>query len=174
MAMTMDRKAIEQTKRTLEAFAYIAEKNKNKDNIYNVLKVFYLADKIHMERFGRFIFDESYAAMDKGPVPSHAYNLIQQLIRHGNLACELESPVRVVGVKVVVERQFDDELFSDSDLECIDEVIEISRTKDLGELSHDSAWEKARNLHKHFMPDEYILDSLGNSELLKSLVSNRY
>lgn len=174
MAMTMDSKAIEQTKRTLEAFAYIAEKNRNKDNIYNVLKVFYLADKMHMERFGRFIFDESYAAMNKGPVPSRAYTLIQQLRETGSLVCEIDSPVCVQGIKVVVKRSFDDELFSESDLECIDEVIELSHTKDLGDLSHDEAWAKARKLNKHYMPDDYILESLDDSELLKALVSNRY
>lgn len=174
MAMAMDRKAIEQKKRTLEAFAYIAEKNRDKDNIYNVLKVFYLADKIHMERFGRFIFDERYVAMDKGPVPSHAYNLLKELREKGNLTCELESPVSIRGWKVVVDRPFDDELFSESDLECIDEVIELSRKKDLGDLSHDCAWERSRKDRMHFMPDDYILESLEDSELLKALVNNRY
>lgn len=174
MAMTMDRKAIEQTKRTLEAFAYIAARNRSKNNFYNVLKVFYLADKIHMDRFGRFIFEENYVAMDKGPVPSHAYNLIQQLRANGHVDCGVDSPVRIEGVTVVVERPFDDELFSESDIECMDEVIELSRTKDLGDLSHDEAWVRTRQLNKHFMPNEYILDLLGDSDLLKSLVNNRY
>lgn len=172
--MAMDYKAIEQKKRTLEAFAYIAARMTAKSNIYNVLKVFYLADKMHMERFGRFIFDDQYAALDKGPVPSKAYNMICQ-IQAGKCVLEnFESPVAVEGYKVVVVRDFEDDLFSDSDLECIDEVINISKHTDLGRLSHDVAWDNSRASGHHFMPNEFIIDILDNSSSLKDLVRNRY
>lgn len=172
--MAMDRKAIEQKKRALEAFAYIAEKNPRKSNYYNVLKVFYLADKMHMEKFGRYIFDESYLALAKGPVPGNAFTMIQELRDHGKLTCALVSPVRIVGHQVVVERKYDDQYFSESDLECIDEVIALSATKDLGDLSHDEAWNKAFKEGLHYMPDDYIVSSLKNAELLKDLIINRY
>ncbi|ARD10142.1 hypothetical protein B7R56_15855 [Pseudomonas savastanoi pv. retacarpa] len=172
--MAMDKKAIEQKKRTLEAFAYIAAKNPLKNNMYNVLKVFYLADKFHMERYGRFIFNEEYAALDKGPVPSNAYDLMK-VLKAKKAVLEGESvPVEVNGVAVVALREFDDQLFSDSELECLDDVITISRTKDLGDLSHDAAWRKARSEQRHFMPDDFIIDILANAESLKNLVKNRY
>ncbi|EGH64192.1 hypothetical protein PSYAC_04678 [Pseudomonas syringae pv. actinidiae str. M302091] len=172
--MAMDYKAIEQKKRTLEAFAYIAARMKAKSNIYNVLKVFYLADKMHMERFGRFIFDDQYAALDKGPVPSKAYNMICQIQAGRRVLEDIESPVAVEGYKVVAVRDFDDDLFSDSDLECIDEVIDISKRKDLGKLSHDGAWGHSRATGHHFMPSEFIIDNLDNASSLKDLVKNRY
>lgn len=170
----MDRKAVEKKKRTLEAFAYIAEKNPRKSNYYNVLKVFYLADKMHMEKFGRYIFDESYLALAKGPVPARAFTMIQELREYGKLVCALASPVRIVGYEVVVERKYDDQYFSESDLECIDEVIALSATKDLGGLSHDEAWTKAVKAGLHYMPDDYIISSLEGAELLKDLIINRY
>jgi uncharacterized phage-associated protein len=172
--MAMDRRAIEQQKRTLEAFAYIAEKNPRKSNYYNVLKVFYLADKLHMEKFGRYIFDENYLALAKGPVPAKAFTMIQELCKFDKLMCELASPVRIDGYKVVVLRKCDDQFFSESDLECIDEIIALSATKDLGDLSHDEAWNKAIKAGLHYMPNDYIIDSLKNSELLKELINNRY
>jgi len=172
--MAMDVKAMEKIRRTLEAFAYIASSNPRKSNMYNVLKVFYLADKMHMERYGRFIFDEEYAALDKGPVPSKAYNLLKELRDKKQLSCGLTAPVSLNGHSVIVERKFDARLFSGSDLKCIDEVIKLSQTKDLGEISHDQAWNKSRKEGYHIMPENFILDALKDSALLKELVSNRY
>ena len=173
--MAMEYKAIEQKKRTLEAFAYIAARIGSKNNMYNVLKVFYLADKIHMERFGRFIFDDQYAALEKGPAPSKAYNMICDIKAGRRVVDGVESPVKVDDYfKVTAVRDFDDDLFSDSDLECIDEVIDISKNTDLGALSHDSAWDFSRARGIHFMPNDFIIDILENAKSLKELVKTRY
>lgn len=164
----------EKIARILEAFAYIAEKAPaHKKNMYNVLKVFYLADKLHMERFGRFIFDDSYSAMPKGPVPSLAYDLIKKIRVDEELPGGIETPVSV-GPRHVVEvlRQADEDFFSGSDLMCIDEIIELSDKEDLGDLSHDNAWsETAKN---RFIPEEAIIQTLNSSDQLLDLHRNRY
>lgn len=164
----------ESISRILEAFAYIVERAPvQKRNMYNVLKVFYLADKLHMERYGRFIFDESYSAMARGPVPSTAYDLIKA-IRYGNeLPFLIESPVTLGSNHIVTAiRPADEDLFSGSDLLCMDEVINLSENEDLGDLSHDDAWKNTRR--NSIMPIEAILSTLQNSEALLELHQNRH
>ncbi|OFJ23079.1 hypothetical protein BFX32_00970 [Vibrio cholerae] len=168
---TMNKESIS---RILEAFAYIAERAPaQKKNMYNVLKVFYLADKLHMERYGRFIFEESYSAMAKGPVPSMAYDLIKSIRDGKDLPFSIEPPVTLGSNHIVtVQRQADEDLFSGSDLLCLDEVIQLSKNEDLGDLSHDDAWKStSRN---SFMPIEAILSTLQNSEALLELHHNRH
>lgn len=164
----------ESVSRTLEAFAYIAEHAPaQKKNMYNVLKVFYLADKLHMERYGRFIFDESYSAMAKGPVPSTAYDLIKAIKSGEELPFSIESPVSLGSNHIVkVERHADEDHFSGSDLLCMDEVIQLSENEDLGDLSHDYAWENTTI--NSFMSKESIISTLQNSEALLELHHNRH
>lgn len=169
--LSMNKEVIE---RIIEAFAYIAERAPvHKKNMYNVLKVFYLADKLHMEKFGRFIFDDNYSAMQRGPVPSTAYDLIKAIRTENALPHSLQSPVQVGDDHIViVKRKANEDLFSLSDLKCINEIIELSREQDLGELSHDHAWEStARN---EFIPTQAILSTLDKSEALLNLYENRH
>lgn len=164
----------ESINKILQAFAYIAERAPaHRQNMYNVLKVFYLADKLHMERYGRFIFDERYSAMQRGPVPSCAYDLMKKIKKGGALPESMSSPVVVGEDNMVFSlRQADEDLFSGSDLLCIDEIIELSKTKDLGDLSHDDAWKQTQQ--NSFMSIQAILSTLQNSDMLVSLHENRH
>lgn len=164
----------ENLSRILEAFAYIAERAPaRKDNMYNVLKVFYLADKLHMERYGRFIFNDNYSAMRKGPVPAIAYDLIKDIKSGQKLPLELDAPVKV-GPRYQVQplRSADEDLFSGSDLLCIDEIIELSKTVDLGEYSHDNAWNETPL--NRMIPVESILCTLQHGDALLDLHRNRH
>lgn len=160
--------------RIVEAFAYIALRAPaNKKNMYNVLKVFYLADKLHMERYGRFIFDDQYSAMSKGPVPSSAYDLIKSIRSRQALPFSIEAPVDLdENHQVTPLRDADEDVFSGSDLICLDEVIELSKKVDLGNLSHDDAWKKTER--NKIMAVEAILSTLENSKALLNLHQNRY
>lgn len=164
----------ESISKILEAFAYIAERAPaRKKNMYNVLKVFYLADKLHMERYGRFIFDENYSAMAKGPVPSTAYDLLKAVGCNKALPFSMVSPVELGSDYIVTaKRQADEDQFSGSDLLCMDEIIQLSEHKDLGVLSHDDAWQSTgRN---DLMSVEAILSTLHNSDALLALHYNRH
>lgn len=164
----------ESINRILEAFAYIAERAPaGRQNMYNVLKVFYLADKLHMERYGRFIFDDSYSAMRLGPVPSTAYDLMKAIKSGGELPYAAQSSVQVgANHRVTALRSADEDEFSGSDLLCLDEIIQLSETQDLGNLSHDEAW--AQTERNRMMPMEAILSTLQNSDALIELNRNRH
>lgn len=165
----------ERIERMLEAFVYIAQCCSHKPNVYNALKIFYLADKLHMEKHGRFIFDDRYAALPKGPVPSEAYDLIKAIKLEKELPFDLKPSVSYgKDHELSAIKEFDDSLFSDSDLMCIDEVIETSKTADLGDLSHDQAWENCIKHKLHFMPNKEIIGALKNAESLLNLQENRF
>lgn len=160
----------------MEAFAYIAASGLKRKNMYNMLKVFYHADKKHMEKYGRFIFDDTYVAESLGPVPSRAWDLAKMVRDHKSLPEGVDASVFISSDSRSISalRNFDEDFFSESDLECIDEVIELSQTDDLGETSHDAAWDECRKTNTRNMTQEGIISILPSAQELHNLVANRY
>lgn len=142
---------LEQTKfdvhKAIAATAYLVERTGA--SMYPVMKMMYLADKMHLGKYGRFIAGDSYCAMEQGPVPSHTYNMVK-LIRGEKIdAPDLETAreyFRYAGdhmIQVIKQPDFDE--LSDSDIECLDEIVRVHNT--LGkwavrDMSHDPAWDK--------------------------------
>lgn len=68
------------TTRILEAVLYLIHEADNRNQSvtqYSLVKSLFLADKSHLNRFGRPITFDNYVAMDHGPVPSFAYSLLK-------------------------------------------------------------------------------------------------
>ncbi|TIW05685.1 MAG: DUF4065 domain-containing protein, partial [Mesorhizobium sp.] len=66
--------------RVIAAVAYaihVAERMGSKFTQYDVVKSIFLADRSHLNQFGRLISSDKYVAMKHGPVPSTAYNLLK-------------------------------------------------------------------------------------------------
>jgi len=113
---------------------------------HTISKVIYFADKLHLQRYGRLICGDSYVAMKHGPVPSEIYDMMKGargdgFSEHWQTARE---SFKVEGNATVVPcREPDLEVFSKSDLECLNETIKTYGHLDfsqLTELSHDAAW----------------------------------
>lgn len=118
--------------KALEVVIYISGKT---NNLFNIVKALYYADKFHLERYGRLITGDFYVAMGDGPVPSGAYDLIK-LVRGDAFSYEPKiinaHPEEALRVKIVEEegqspktlvfprRAPNLELFSESDRECLD------------------------------------------------------
>ena len=119
------------------------------ESMYPVMKMLYLADKLHLERYGRFIAGDTYSAMEKGPVPSQTYDLVKHLQgRQSVEEAELFDQYLAYGEnhQLTLKQSPDLDELSDSEVECLREVVEIY--KRLGkwavrDLSHDEAWKKA-------------------------------
>ena len=56
----------------------LGDKNNVAVTQYDVLKSLFLADRSHLNRFGRPITFDNYVAMRAGPVPSLAYDLLKE------------------------------------------------------------------------------------------------
>lgn len=130
------------------AVAYLVKQTGK--SLYDVMKMLYVADKCHLERYGRFITGDRYVAMAKGPVPSATYDLMKYLRgeRHyfdgGEWVKEMLRLERGGSHSFTLLRNPDLSLLSESDIECLDEVVTLVRTKGaryVMKLSHDEAWE---------------------------------
>jgi uncharacterized phage-associated protein len=139
------------SEKALEAILYVAANAPNPD-VYHVGKILYFADRKHLDRYGRLITGDTYIAMKYGPVASNTYDMIKLARGHGRYlpdgseVSDILSALSVSNNKVMAHRPPDDDAFSDSDIECIDEAIaEIGHLtfSKITNMSHDAVWESA-------------------------------
>jgi uncharacterized phage-associated protein len=155
----------------LEAILYIANRVDN-PTFHRISKILYFADKAHLVRYGRFISGDSYVAMKHGPAPSDTYDILKA-VRFGLDYCYEVAPETAFSVDnymVIPFRAADLDVFSDSDIECLDEAITLYGTKTFGELtrlSHDEAWNATGD--NEFMDIELIAATLNDADLLEHL-----
>jgi uncharacterized phage-associated protein len=162
-------------RKAISAVSYLA--NETGESLYFVLKMLYLADKAHLDQYGRFISGDWYVAMSKGPVPSETYALLKALRddervqNHDAAAAKLR--VAKDNALTPIGRDNFDEL-SDSDIEALDAVIASYRR--LGkwaifEMSHDDVWKTAWESKRFFakrapMPMDKIAEYVGGDLLV--------
>ncbi|WP_204103218.1 MULTISPECIES: Panacea domain-containing protein [Spirulina sp. CCY15215] len=168
----------------IEAILYII-KNGAKPTSLHISKVMYFADRKHLETYGRFICGDRYIAMKRGPVPSGIFNLITN-IRDNNKSNQYSLITEIfekANSAFYVEnhccikpcRDINKNLFSQSDLECLDFSIQkygnLSADR-LTDLSHDRAWKKADESDNINIED--IVKTLENSEDLLEYLKDMY
>lgn len=156
--------------------------------MYSVMKMLYLADKAHLERHGRFITGDHYAAMKQGPVPSCAYNMIKHVRgeacrRHGDevaskyLSCDPKTH------EIQIKEMPDLDELSQSDRECLIEIADIySRLGPwaVRDMAHDGAWNRAwhsfrgRLFKSVAMPLAVIASDIDQTGELKGHLQDRH
>lgn len=118
-------------------------------SMYTVMKMMYLADKLHLEKYGQFISGDTYAAMKQGPVPSCTYDLIKhvrgepQSIPGADLASQFLRYGSNHSIVLLQDPQTDE--LSESDHECLSKVAELHNRFGqwaVRDMSHDDAWRK--------------------------------
>lgn len=153
--------------KAIEVLLYVAAKC---PDTYTALKVLYFADKAHLAQYGRLICGDIYVAMDHGPVPSGAYDLVKYA--RGDSFCWANVPVAdafcVQGYAIIPKRAADLEWLSESDIECLDAAIaEYGHLSflQLRQISHrDPAFKESD--HNSLIPLDAIVRSLPNSRAL--------
>ena len=160
-------------RKAVEAILYLSKKI-SKSDIYGICKLLYLVDKTCLERYGRFVFGETYVAMEEGATPSGVYDLLKQTDE------TLNSEIRIEGNNIIPLREPDLDYLSESDVECLDQIINV-----YGKVpnwrraieAHDDAWKKSwgkRGSKKSIrIPIESIAELLADSDDLIDYLSNR-
>lgn len=116
-------------KKTLEVVLFLAHAKPGMD-IYRILKVLFLADKWHLNSYGRPIAGEQYVAMKYGPVPETAYKILrrQDQIRRRLGLTEfpfvVEKNVERKEVNVRAAREPNLESLSKSDIRALTEALD--------------------------------------------------
>jgi len=167
------------SEKTIEAILYIANNVPSFNaTIYPVIKLLYFADKLHLEKYGRQITGDQYVAMQKGPVPSQSYDILKSVRGDG---CHVDSAHAAHSFSInnhfhiSLLRDIDLDIFSDSEIECLNQVIQENGDKGFGQLkakSHDSAFEQADE--NDFMSLESIIRTLPNSDLIMEHMADPY
>jgi uncharacterized phage-associated protein len=162
--------------KAIESILYLATKITDSD-IYGICKLLYLVDKTSLEKYGRFIFGETYCALEQGATPSNAYDLLKEVKE------VIESPsreLRIEGNKVIALRNPNLEYLSESDIECLNQIINLYgnvpnwiRRRDAHDAAWERAWNKRGNKKSVRMPVESIAESLADSDTLLDYLLNR-
>jgi len=122
------------------AVVYIAQMCPGSTKL-TVCKHLYLADKEHLVRYGRPILGDHYHKLPHGPAPTRGLDILRgrALAAEGAL---LEKYVSIIGNSVHPRRPANRKVFSKSDLEVLDWVIEKYGEWDassLRDLTHKQA-----------------------------------
>jgi len=136
-------------KKATQALNYFASSASGNFNKLKAIKLLWLADRLHIRRFGRTITGDAYVAMEHGPVPSCTRDLLQN------------SSFKLSGEELAYKTDFIEEtdrhhyksvnppnlqVFSKSDLNAIEEVLRLygGRSKfELRDFSHEfPEWKK--------------------------------
>ena len=147
--MTMLRFPLDERK-ALEAVVLIAADWPGITTFY-AAKILFLADKAHLNSFGRPVVGDRYIAMDNGPVPSAIYDWFK-----GNLERMGESRAIEEAVEFSrdghhhsarARRAPDLSVFSRTDIDALRNAVAFCRGRSVGELSRithrDPAWRMA-------------------------------
>lgn len=143
-------------------------------NVYGICKMLYLADKASLEKYGRFLFGDSYVAMREGSTPSNAYNVLRRIEQ-----CPT-SDLKRDGNRVIALRNPDLDYLSQSDIECLDQTIakygKPANWSERKRACHDDAWQGAwdkRGMRgSNPIPIESIAETLEKSDVLIDYLLN--
>ena len=113
----------------LEGLVWIAHKKPGLTRYYFV-KIMYLAEKLHLQRYGRPIYGDPLFALEFGPVPTITYDLVKEDFnyRTEDMADAFYSSLSVSdtpkGYKAFTAKRAPDlDWFSTSDIECMEEAF---------------------------------------------------
>lgn len=115
-------------------------------NAYNVLKCLYYADRQHLQEYGRQIYGETFYALEHGPVPSEAYEIIKYA--NGRAKWDLQFPeafelLDVNDIHVSARGAVDTDRLSRSDMACLLDATRKYGKMPFGKLKNLSRQGKA-------------------------------
>lgn len=133
--------------RILAAIAYVigrAEARDRRLSQYQIVKALFIADRSHLNKYGRPITFDNYVAMTHGPVPSLAYDILKQersaLAKIGNRPLPWQrEPINGHSEYFAADPSGRDEL-SQSDIEELDGALTVILTLSFSQIrriTHD-------------------------------------
>ena len=128
-------------KKITQVLNYIAGKEGGKINYMKALKLAYLADRLHLRKYGRLITEDKMVAMQKGTLGSQALDIIGKNVSlPHNVYQYVENRLKRDLDRFTIEaRDRDRTSLSETDIECLDKVYYLLGDKgefDLAELTH--------------------------------------
>jgi uncharacterized phage-associated protein len=166
-----------QPEKSLAATAYLA--SKTGETMYTILKMIYVMDRLHLERYGRPITGDRFAAMKEGACPSRIYDSMKVLrgdqntnyLPNSELYLDVDATTNDVSVKDMPPL----DVLSATDMECLEEIVALHDKEGrwvFREMAHDAAWQKTRQ--NAIMDFTAIAQSLEDGDILAKHVETRF
>jgi len=142
-----------------------------------ICKIVFFADKEHLNKYGRPVSGDAYRKVKNGPIPSVICDLIKQndylSSGHLQMAKQLFITLNNGCISLADNAVFDDNWFSDSDIEELNRAIDFCRDKkdkELSDITHrDIAWVKP-NMNDWIDVEDLIgVDNPHRDDLIKIL-----
>lgn len=122
-----------QREKFLNAVAFFAKNTDSKVfGVTKLMKLLFFSDFLHYEKYGRPIVGDLYFHLPEGPVPTESYDLWTKTFKE-NQKTGLEDYIKVVKEKsgnghdihrIESLRDYDENVFSESDIEVMKEIAE--------------------------------------------------
>lgn len=141
-------------KKITQVLNYIAEKQGGEVDYMKALKLLYLADRLHLRKYGRLITDDRLIAMKNGTLGSQAKDIAMQSLFLPHVVYEyVEDKLKRDESKFTIETNNKErDQISETDLECVDNV--------LGYLGNKKPFELVKIVHE--LPEwkrwQYVLE----------------
>lgn len=140
-------------KKATQALNFLASKKDGKINKMKAIKLIFLADRLHLRKYGRPIVGDVYWAMKLGPVGSCAKDVAEHAV--GNFpsayayARKYLKPIDEKKQEFVSLKDPDMSVFSKTDIDCLEAVYQEFADRDqfeLADLTHLlPEWRKYKN-----------------------------
>ena len=162
--------------KALEAILYVAQKLGGKVNQYNLMKIFFEADKYHLNKYARPVTGDVYIAMTFGTVPSS----IKDFVAGNELALASmgieEYPFLKEGHFIKPRRDPRMDLLSESDLEALDVGVMRYGSLTFQQVHDKNHSEQAWLKTYQATPNQAISfeDMIDNNEVLEYLRENSH
>lgn len=135
-------------KKATQALNFLAQKKEGKINKMKAIKLIYLADRLHLRKYGRPIIGDEYWAMKLGPVGSHSkraaeLDVPKDFLLYARKYIQLADDKKQSFISL---KPVDIDLFSETDIECLEAAYSAFGDQDqfeLAELTHKyPEWKK--------------------------------
>ena len=168
--------------KTLEVLLYISHRT---DNLFNIVKTLYFADKFHLEEYGQLLTGDYYVPMREGPVPSGAYDLIKLargddfLFDKNIIDVHPEEAFKVIkceeGYNIRPNREPNLDLLSESNIHCLNKSINLygnMSIRDLWRIAHkEESYNKYKGEREIPLREIILLDVSDGKDVLEYLDS---
>jgi uncharacterized phage-associated protein len=159
--------------KALNAMLYVLGKlDEAQRDMLKVFKILWFADLSHMKEYGRFITEDDYIKMDKGPVPSRLYEILKRIRNNDPFYEKYKQYMTVINYKFVnplIEADLD--YLSMSDIEELNKSVCENKnltSEQLSDKSHGVAWD---NSHLGYsIRTDRILDEIGMTDDVRAFV----
>lgn len=150
---------------------------------FEILKTLFLADRAHLNRYGRPITFDEYVAMPDGPIPSLAYDVLKEALAAWKEAEITESLWTVQPTKGLKNfyhsavREASDEVLSVSDFEELSAALTTVRKlgyagtwdKTHADRAYIDAWAKRGGMRQHQMEYALLYDERDDEDAAREL-----